>query len=269
VLYQREALHLNGYEYEKFYKESYMTLSWMGKKSMRVKRESIKLLLVIALAAALVLFANELGGLALAGPVDPNVYAPGTGPFNSTYGEWSAKWWQWVLSIPFDSSPMSDETGQNCSIGQQGPVWFLAGTSGGSAERSCTIPSNTAIFFPILALECSKGEFPTYTDEDLIACTRSGFERIINMDLTVDGVPISDLYRYETESPPFMVTFPENNVYGVPPGETEARAYGYYVLLKPLSEGAHEIEFDSAFVDYTEFGTENYATHVKYNLTIG
>jgi hypothetical protein len=71
-----------------------------------------------------------------------------SGPYGLTYGEWSGKWWQWTLSIPTDVNPLNDKTGENCAKNQNDTqVWFLAGTYGGTAERTCTIPSGKAIFF--------------------------------------------------------------------------------------------------------------------------
>ena len=55
------------------------------------------------------------------------VYPPGSNPLGVTYGEWTAKWWQWLLSIPGPVNPNLDTTGANCAQGQSGPVWFLAG----------------------------------------------------------------------------------------------------------------------------------------------
>src|SRR5919201_6517858 len=57
-----------------------------------------------------------------------------------TYGEWSASWWQWAAPVPAESSPITDTTGTRCGVNQSGPVWFLAGTTGGpSVTRQCTV----------------------------------------------------------------------------------------------------------------------------------
>ena len=61
--------------------------------------------------------------------------------FGATYGEWSARWWQWALSIPAAVNPILDATGANCARDQVDDVWFLAGTFGGTVTRSCTIPA--------------------------------------------------------------------------------------------------------------------------------
>ncbi|MGA7543100.1 MAG: hypothetical protein WBW34_08575, partial [Nitrososphaeraceae archaeon] len=72
--------------------------------------------------------------------VSPNtlVFPVDSKPYGKSYAEWSAIWWQWLLSIPEDKSPAGDPTGERCETNQQGQIWFLAGTFGGAAERTCT-----------------------------------------------------------------------------------------------------------------------------------
>src|SRR5687768_9033242 len=88
-----------------------------------------------------------------------DVYTIDSRPFNVTYNDWTAKWWQWALSIPSSVNPAGDTTGQYCDQKQDGPVWFLAGTFGGPAERTCTIPEGKAIFFSPINAECSFAEY--------------------------------------------------------------------------------------------------------------
>src|SRR2546430_5217700 len=64
---------------------------------------------------------------------NPGVVPPDSNEFGNSYGEWSARWWQWLLSIPNSTNPNLDTTGANCAVGQTGQVWFLAGTFGGPA----------------------------------------------------------------------------------------------------------------------------------------
>src|SRR5687768_8585750 len=53
--------------------------------------------------------------------------------------ELTVQWWQWILSYPVDENPGTDTTGEDCSKGDFGDTFFLAGTFGGKAERECTI----------------------------------------------------------------------------------------------------------------------------------
>src|SRR5262249_7983648 len=84
------------------------------------------------------------------GGEDERVIERNSNTFGNTYGEWSAQWWQWVLSIPAATNPNLDTTGANCGMGQAGPVWFLAGAFGGTFTRFCTVPAGKALFFAIL-----------------------------------------------------------------------------------------------------------------------
>src|SRR5262245_20854043 len=91
-----------------------------------------------------------LVNMALADP--PVFFAPTTTPFGKKLREWSAEWWQFVLSIPASENPLLDDTGQKCAVGQRGPVWFLVGTTGGPVTRACSLPEGKALFFPVLNL---------------------------------------------------------------------------------------------------------------------
>ena len=79
---------------------------------------------------------------------NPEVVPLNFNAFGNTYGEWSARWWRWALSIPADQNPLLDTTGANCSEGQGGQIWFLAGVFGGAATHSCTVSGGKALFFP-------------------------------------------------------------------------------------------------------------------------
>ena len=89
------------------------------------------------------------------------VFLPTEKPFGLTYGEWSSKWWKWLLSSPSNSNPSTDRTGQYCDMNQNNPnVWFLAGTSGGYEERKCSIPEGMAILVSPIEVICSFAEYP-------------------------------------------------------------------------------------------------------------
>ena len=61
------------------------------------------------------------------------------------------RWWQWAYAMPQSESPIVDEVGTFCHVGQSGPVWFLAGGYGSSKiHRSCTIPAGRHLFFPVI-----------------------------------------------------------------------------------------------------------------------
>jgi hypothetical protein len=44
------------------------------------------------------------------------VFEAGSSPFNLTYADWTAKWWQWAYSIPQGIHPAYDDTGKFCKV---------------------------------------------------------------------------------------------------------------------------------------------------------
>jgi hypothetical protein len=81
---------------------------------------------------------------------NPRVFPPHANPYGNTYGEWSARWWQWTFSIPAATNPLLDDSGAHCAEGQSGQVWFLPGSFGETFDRACTVPPGKALFFPML-----------------------------------------------------------------------------------------------------------------------
>ena len=136
----------------------------------------------------------------------PKLFPIDSKPYGLPYGEWTAKWWQWALSIPKDHNPLVDSTGEKCAEGQNGPVWFLAGTTGKMhwAERKCIIPSEKAILFPLIVSQFSYSEVPSIkTDEELISHTAKDIVHWSVLEATIDGLELHDLDKYRIQFGPF------------------------------------------------------------------
>lgn len=198
-----------------------------------------------------------------------NVFTIDSKPYNLTYSEWTAKWWQWAFSTPREANPVLDEDGKNCAQGQSGPVWFLAGTFGGSVVRECTIPAEKSIMFPILNSECSYAEFPNLkTESELRDCAKTFQDQVTQIETTIDGVGLQGLEKYRVQSPLFNLTLPENNALGIQVPSTQAVSDGNWVFLKPLTPGKHEIHSSGSSVDFTTTSTNTFATETTYHLTV-
>jgi hypothetical protein len=170
------------------------------------------------------------------------LFYPNSAPYGVTFADWTAKWWQWVLSITVENSPVNDTTGKNCAINQNGPVWFLGGTLGGIVDRSCTIPAEKAILLPILSHGGTLADSPDVKSEDeLSSYVTREMDIGINLDITVDNVKLTDLKRYRVRSPIFDVVLPEKNIFGGIPGPTRGTSDGYWLFLVPLPRGKHKI----------------------------
>ncbi len=170
----------------------------------------------------------------------------------------SARWWQWSLSIPVDTNPMLDTTGENCMVGQNGPIWYLAGILGqGAATRTCSIPQDKTLFFPIVnnmffdSPNVCQGP-DSIPLADLRKFVADGTNQITFTSVTLDGKPVRFVKR--VSSVVFAVTLPEHNVFDEPciaagVGQVPAGVYspavdeGYYAVIRSLDAGAHALHF--------------------------
>jgi hypothetical protein len=237
------------------------------KIKLRQKGQVIIIATAVITVASFMMTSNLIS-FVWADSINPSVYSKDDKPYGLTYGQWTANFWKWVISIPQQNNPNNDPTGAKCAINQNDSnVWYLAPTFGGSAERTCTIPSGKAILFPLLVGECSYAENPNLKSESqLRACAMEGQNVPRSMDVIIDGTKLKNLDNYRTQSQLFDLTYPENNVFSGKPGNSKAVSDGFWVFLKPLSPGKHELEFSASTIDPS--GVNNYNTHVKYHLIV-
>jgi hypothetical protein len=159
--------------------------------------------------------------------------------------------------------------GKNCALKQSGPVWFLTGTFGGSATRTCAIPAEKAIMLSLINAECDYLAKPNLkTEQQLLACAKSENEGITGLDATVDGIKTQGLQNYRVQSPLFNFTYPNNNVNGAPAGSTQGVSDGYWIILKPLPIGDHTVHFGGSVVNYAGGALNNFANDVTYHLKV-
>lgn len=195
------------------------------------------------------------------------VLPPHATPFGQSYDEWSARWWQYVYSIPAAVNPLVDETGNNCAQGQRGRVWFLTGVfneTGVAVRDRCIVPAGTALFVPIVNVECNTIDVsPPEPISALRAQCREAMDSAAGLSLEVNGVVVPHLGRFRVQSPVFSITLPLDNILEVPAGTYRPSvADGYYVMLAPLPPGRHTVRFRGAL---TRFG---FSLDVAYHLTV-
>ncbi len=198
-----------------------------------------------------------------------DVFPVDSEPYGITYADWSAYWWQWVLSIPKDSNPLMDKTGEFCGVEQSGDVWFLAGTLGGTAKRKCTIPAGKAILFPIINAECSTIEGNGETEIELRNCANLLINHVVVKQAIVDNVALKDLDDYRVLSPLFTFTLPPDNILGITGGTSipsNSVSDGFWILLEPLPAGQHDIQIIGV-APFPEFRF-TFRTKVTYHLTV-
>jgi hypothetical protein len=201
--------------------------------------------------------------MALAAPAGAagKVIPPRGRPLGASYGQWGARWWQWLYQTPVNINPEFSPPGTaavpeavDCTVGQRGHVWFIGGTF---------LPTSIE-FFPILNGEFDNLGCPntSFTARQLKAAAALGIDDIVpgSMSATIDGRSVRGLEDgysiYRARSPWFSYTLPADNVgqfFGcdfpagtTPPrvgGHPGATADGIYLMLAPLSPGTHVIHF--------------------------
>jgi hypothetical protein len=204
---------------------------------------------------------------------NPGVLPPQSNPYGKSYGAWGAEWWKWVYSTPAAKNPIQDTAGEFGSLNQSGPVWFLAGTFGTTAERTLSIPSGKGIFFPIFNIfndyPCPDSAFqpaPGQTLEEFLAAGAAAFiDQATALVVQVDGVELKNPFNYRAAS--HLVTFTADPswvtldpcVTGTPQvGVSD----GYWVMLAPLPKGEHTIHIYAA-------AGPGFNLDVTYHLTVG
>jgi hypothetical protein len=199
--------------------------------------------------------------------------------FGHSYGEWSARWWQWSYSLPTSHHPLFDTA--SCRAGQSGKVWFLGGTFTliqqgntvvGQAERTCDVPDGKALFFPILNAEWDNVCPPLDPPESVRQLRRDAAASLADAQgllARIDGTKVVNLLEFRAQSPRFAVTIPSNSVwksFGGPCADIKAGTYapvvadGWYLLVRPLGPGHHTIHFEG--------GIPGFRLDITYHLDI-
>ena len=208
------------------------------------------------------------------------VLDPAEEHFGKSYSEWNTEWFKWIYETPYTDEcllPVDDATGENCTVGQSGDVFFLAGSIAADTtvvvRDKCTVPAGKALFFPLTNIAADNGGVPPEeqpTDDENRAAAEGNLEQVQPDALfaSVDGEEITELERFKTDVVEFAYTpAREPNFYsclgatGVTDPIDPSYAAGYYVMLAPLSAGKYALRFG---IDQADL----YTLDITYNLTV-
>jgi hypothetical protein len=218
------------------------------------------------LAAVLALMASVVP--ASAGVKNP-IVQPEKRYAGKTYGEWSARWWQYAVGV---TDPNAD-----CTVNQTGPVWFLAGapsSDGQPVPLSCNVPPGKAIFVPVINAEWSTNEGGCgNTYQTLLACAAVFMDQVTQRSFSIDGVPVDlgpnpqnrSTFRVQSPPPPFTINAIVGNSF-VPAGTGSSVADGFYVLIRPLTPGSHRLLFRGT-ITFPDGST--FVINTVYSVTVG
>jgi hypothetical protein len=172
----------------------------------------------------------------------------------------TGEWWQWIARL--ENGPISETGDVDCSTGQTGDTWFLAGTQGNaSVVRNCAVPATKTFLAPVYvaAWDNAVGENLTVEEkfkvlEDIYSDQVPGDlnSELCGLESSIDGVAVPTVHVL---SPPFQLRL-----------DPEAVSDGYWFAFQVLA-GQHQIHFVGKLCD---FGTRNVQSQVDvtYNLTV-
>lgn len=239
---------------------------------------SIRNIIFIALSLALLPIAGcETEGPLVLQSSDKTVQA---------YEALTREWIRWALRTPHSTSPIADQTGEFCMVGQGDGPWFLAGTYGGPVERDCTIPEDTPLFFPLVngwvvpsnAYGDNPVNYEYYVNTWIPNYMAKGRASTCELTLRIDGEDLledtaeRDAELYVAVDEPFSIELNDDNHWAAQgydkPGGTYKYtvAHGHWALFKPLEPGDHVLELGGKLCDAQ--GGVTFETRAVYNLHV-
>jgi hypothetical protein len=216
-----------------------------------MKRIRIRTIMVVTIVLLLITVSIAVAR----GNQNPGVLPPNNRVQGLTDGEWSAIWWQHILSIPASQNPLAGATGANCVYERVGNVGVVMADPQAGQVLSCEVPVGMMLYLDIVSAECSTLEPPPFhggNEEELRACALSF--TLTDLQASIDGVAVENLGQYIHTSPLFEFTVPEDNILGVPAGSFgKSVSNGAHLMLAPLSPGMHTIHLHGYVpeVDFT------------------
>lgn len=209
-------------------------------------------LLTIGTLQVLLLLSLSVVGSSRAQVVPPHATVAGR-----TIGEWTAAYNQWGFTQPISQNPFLDTDGSRAANGQSGPVFFVAGGfyTGVQPPRHYAVPEDKYLLIPIIFAELDNIDtFPPLTVEQLRDANAAIINTTTELHVSIDGVPVPDLFAHREMSPVFNFDLPSADnlftyLYGHPiSGRIDpAVADGYWLMLGPLSPGRHVIVFGGSY----------------------
>lgn len=178
-----------------------------------------------------------------------------------TYAQWGAQLWKSVYSEPRANNPIEDPDGTHCAERQPGgKVWFLHRNFGGMTERSCTIPHGKYLFFPLVDAfqdyPCPDPNFRPGPFQSLRSFLTNGFGSIpgandlidpftiLSAELDGRSIPRVAKYRSASGLVDFVADISWKSLDPCVNGKHQkAVAAGYWLMLKPLPSGTHDLHF--------------------------
>jgi hypothetical protein len=189
-----------------------------------------------------------LTGVAMAANGNQSLFLPGDKPFGKSFVDWAKEWWKWNFSLDNSTHPILDPNPEKCANqNQSANVWFLPTPTEKVLQFTftCAVPQGKAIMIAPLVTGESDSGIAGSDSEIKDGATRGQIGASLNV--WVDHVNQNyNLTKMRATSDFFNLHFVKNNIAGdAPEGTFRAMVDGYYIFLKPLPQGKHELKYEA------------------------
>jgi hypothetical protein len=192
----------------------------------------------------------------------PNILSSKGMVAGETVAQWTQDWWTWVLQSPDTANPTEDPTGAFATNNNGAAMFFIAGTDGGFAERSFTVPHAKPLLVPVL------NQFDTLDPKSIINKVLADFQTgVTDMFARIDNIPVSNLQSHLVRTDFFsMGTVRDHTVasaLGAPIGAdlSPTKSAGYWLVVDGLAPGSHTLDFGGSL-------SNGFSTHVVDHITV-
>jgi hypothetical protein len=216
-----------------------------------------------------------------------SIFTPEDRPYNKTFSEWAASWWNYhlgIVDIKENASlahPRDNYSPEKCAWNQDdGPVWFLPDGKDRSditepETRVCSIPEEKALLVQVIGSGCSTNA-GYKTDDEIRECAIWVLPQS-TYSVSIDGNEIINTIKNPTDKEkcyidPYItnLTYTENNIYHRDAGTYHGMVAGCFLFIPPLDKGSHEVVFKESAIEFSNgLPVDKRLTHVKYILNIG
>lgn len=195
----------------------------------------------LALALALSAPATHAAG-------DRPVLGPQEKVAGRSQSDYAIAWWRWVMRLPDGVRAYQDPSGAQCALNQGGPVWFLAGTEGtGPVQRECTVPANTHVFLPVIAMLVHASPGEPLSCPQAQARARSNNDHLAQVEVMLDGKVVADVRSRRLRGMPCFDAFADAKYIERHAPYEPAATDGYWLMLAPLPAGVHRLSVKARY----------------------
>jgi hypothetical protein len=169
-------------------------------------------------------------------------------PSKEYLGDLTAEWWNWAAQEPSPLVGSYGKSSEKCEGEYVEGVFFLAGsTTTDPVKRTCVVPADTPILFPVVNVVCSKADPNDPTPYP--RCAKNIINTVLEDSTTHAKLDGKDLKIRRIASGKFRWTIEsDKNPFGYEAGTYKAASDGLWVYLKDgLEPGKYTLKFGGKF----------------------